>query len=177
MTIRTILVDDEPLAIQGLELRLEPYDDVEIIDTCSNGREAIRSIKTHKPDLVFLDIQMPALTGFEVAEAIGADELPATIFVTAFDQFALKAFDIAAVDYLVKPFDDERFQQALRRARRTIELNEVQQMTQRLADRPAQPEGPAGADGVGRGQRKCQRECAHGRILQHRFRRGDLGLG
>src|SRR3989337_3055980 len=84
MTIRTILVDDEPLAIQGLQLRLQPHDDVEIVDTCSNGREAIRSIKTHKPDLVFLDIQMPGFDGFSVIQGLMEVEPPLFVFVTAY---------------------------------------------------------------------------------------------
>ncbi len=93
MTIRTILVDDEPLAIQGLQLRLEPHDDVEIIDTCSNGREAIRSIKTHKPDLVFLDIQMPGFDGFSVIQGLMEVEPPLFVFVTAYVDHALRAFE------------------------------------------------------------------------------------
>ena len=84
MTIRTILVDDEPLAIQGLELRLEAHEDVEIIDKCQNGREAIRAIKTHKPDLVFLDIQMPGFDGFSVVQGLMEVEPPLFVFVTAF---------------------------------------------------------------------------------------------
>ena len=93
MTIRTILVDDEPLAIQGLQLRLEPHDDVEIVDTCSNGREAIRSIKTHKPDLVFLDIQMPGFDGFSVIQGLMEVEPPLFVFVTAYVDHALRAFE------------------------------------------------------------------------------------
>src|SRR6059058_1294210 len=108
MTIRTILVDDEPLAIQGLQLRLQPYDDVEIIDTCTNGREAIRAIKTHKPDLVFLDIQMPGFDGFSVIQGLMEVEPPLFVFVTAFDEHALRAFDAQAVDYLMKPVDEDR---------------------------------------------------------------------
>src|SRR4029077_19416842 len=105
---------------------------VELAGTASTGDEAIEKIAELKPDLVFLDVQMPGKSGLQVVEAIG-EAMPATIFVTAFDQFALKAFDVAAVDYLVKPFDDERFRQAFRRARRTIELREVGKMTKRLA--------------------------------------------
>jgi two-component system, LytTR family, response regulator len=115
MTIRTILVDDEPLAIQGLELRLAAHEDVEIIDKCQNGREAIRSIKTHKPDLVFLDIQMPRLTGLEVLELTG--RRTGVIFTTAYDEHAIKAFELHAVDYLLKPFSKARFDDALARAR------------------------------------------------------------
>ena len=130
-TLRVVIADDELLARQRIADLLAKEEHVEIVAEATNGAEAVEKIRALKPDLVFLDVQMPALTGLEVAEAIG-DELPATIFVTAFDKFALKAFDIAAVDYLVKPFDDERFEQAFRRARKAIELQEVQKMTRRL---------------------------------------------
>jgi two-component system, LytTR family, response regulator len=130
--IRALIVDDEPLARQRLEDLLAKEADVELAGAATNGDEAIEAILSVKPDLVFLDIQMPGRSGLQVVEAVGPERMPATIFVTAFDQFALKAFDIAAIDYLVKPFDDERFQQALRRVRRSLELEEVQEMTQRL---------------------------------------------
>jgi two-component system LytT family response regulator len=126
------VVDDEPLARQRIEDLLAKEADVELAGVATDGDEAVEAILSVKPDLVFLDVQMPGRSGLEVVEAVGAAQMPATIFVTAFDQFALKAFDVAAVDYLLKPFDDERFQQALRRARRTLELDEVQDMTQRL---------------------------------------------
>src|SRR3546814_15548934 len=103
MTIRTILVDDESLAIQGLQLRLESHDDVEVIDTCTNGREAIRSIKTNKPDLVFLDIQMPGFDGFSVVQGMMEVEPPLFVFVTAYSDHAIRAFEAQAVDYLMKP--------------------------------------------------------------------------
>jgi two-component system LytT family response regulator len=130
--IRVVIADDEPLARQRIEDLLAKEAGVELAAVATNGDEVVEMLRREKPDLVFLDVQMPGRSGLEVVEAIGAEQMPATIFVTAFDQFALKAFDLAAVDYLVKPFDDERFQQALRRARRAIELQEVQQMTQRL---------------------------------------------
>lgn len=118
--IRTLIVDDEPLARQRLEDLLAKESDIEIAGTASEGEEAIEAIRTLKPDLLFLDVQMPGRTGVEVLEAIGEEAMPVTIFTTAFDRFALKAFDLAAADYLVKPFDDERFAQALRRARQLI---------------------------------------------------------
>jgi two-component system LytT family response regulator len=105
---------------------------VAIAGTASNGTEAVAAIRKLKPDLVFLDVQMPGMTGFEVVAEVSADQMPVTIFVTAFDQFALKAFEVAAIDYLVKPFDDERFAQALARARKTIELREVERLTKQL---------------------------------------------
>jgi two-component system LytT family response regulator len=130
--LRVVIADDELLARQRIADLLAKEEHVEIVAEASTGAEAVEKIRTLGPDLVFLDVQMPAMTGLEVAETIGADAMPATIFVTAFDKFALKAFEIAAVDYLVKPFDDERFEQAFRRARKSIELQEVQKMTRRL---------------------------------------------
>lgn len=117
MTIRTILVDDESLAIQGLQLRLAAHEDVEIIDTCQNGREAIRSIKTHKPDLVFLDIQMPGFDGFSVVHGMMEVEPPLFVFVTAYTEHALKAFEADVLDYLMKPVDESRLADTLERAR------------------------------------------------------------
>jgi two-component system, LytTR family, response regulator len=120
MTIRTILVDDEPLAIQGLQLRLEKLEDVEIVDTCSNGREAIRSIKTHKPDLVFLDIQMPGFDGFSVIQGLMEVEPPLFVFVTAYSDHAIRAFEAQAVDYLMKPVEEERLADTLDRVRQRL---------------------------------------------------------
>jgi two-component system LytT family response regulator len=117
MIIRTILVDDEPLAIQGLQLRLARHEEVEIVDTCSNGREAIRSIKTHKPDLVFLDIQMPGFDGFSVIQGLMEVEPPLFVFVTAYSDHALRAFEADAVDYLMKPVDEDRLADTLERVR------------------------------------------------------------
>jgi two-component SAPR family response regulator len=108
MSIRTILVDDEKLAIQGLQLRLEKFPDVEIIDTCSNGREAIRKIKTEKPDLVFLDIQMPGFDGFSVVKGVMEIEPPLFVFVTAYQEHAVRAFEANAVNYLMKPVDEDK---------------------------------------------------------------------
>ena len=120
MTIRTILVDDEPLAIQGLQLRLEKHDDVEIVETCSNGREAIRAIKTNKPDLVFLDIQMPGFDGFSVIQGLMEVEPPLFVFVTAYSDHAIRAFEAQAVDYLMKPVEEERLADTLERVRQRL---------------------------------------------------------
>ena len=120
MTIRTIIVDDEKLAIQGMELRLAPHDDVEIVDTCSNGREAIRSIKKHKPDLVFLDIQMPGFDGFSVVQGLMEVEPPLFVFVTAFGDHALRAFEAQAIDYLMKPVEEDRLAGTLDRVRQRL---------------------------------------------------------
>jgi two-component system LytT family response regulator len=120
MTIRTILVDDEPLAIQGLKLRLERHEDVEIVETCSNGREAIRAIKTHKPDLVFLDIQMPGFDGFSVIQGLMEVEPPLFVFVTAYSDHAIRAFQAQATDYLMKPVEEERLADTLDRIRQRL---------------------------------------------------------
>ncbi len=120
--IRVLIVDDEPLARLRLEDLLRHESNVELVGVAADGDAAVEAINTLHPDLVFLDVQMPGRTGLEVVRAIGVDAMPATIFVTAFDQYALHAFDVSAVDYLVKPFDDERFEQAFRRARHLLEL-------------------------------------------------------
>ena len=120
MTIRTILVDDEPLAIQGLQLRLAPHEDVEIIETCLNGREAIRAIKTHKPDLVFLDIQMPGFDGFSVIQGLMEVEPPLFVFVTAYSDHAIRAFEAQAMDYLMKPVEPSRLADTLDRVRQRL---------------------------------------------------------
>lgn len=138
MTIRTILVDDESLAIQGLKLRLEAHPDVEIIETCTNGREAIRAIKTHKPDLVFLDIQMPGFDGFSVVQGVMEVEPPLFIFVTAYSDHALRAFEARAIDYLVKPVDEQRLADALDRARERLsekrQVAEAERLREVLAE-------------------------------------------
>lgn len=138
--LRVLIVDDEMLARQRISDLLARQPDVEIAGEASDGNEAVRAIREQKPDLVFLDVQMPGRTGLEVVEAVGVDAMPETIFTTAYDQFALKAFELAATDYLMKPFDDERFEQALRRARRGIELEEVGRMAEQLRARMQQQE-------------------------------------
>ena len=132
--LRVLIVDDEPLARQHIADRLAHEEGVEIAGEASNGLEAVEKIRALRPDLVFLDVQMPGMDGLDVVDTIGADEMPLTIFTTAFDQYALKAFDRAAVDYLLKPFDDERFAQAFHRARKELELREVDRIAHRLRD-------------------------------------------
>jgi len=117
MSIRTIIVDDEPLARRGLELRLREAPDVEIVRQCANGREAIAAIAELAPDLMFLDIQMPGLSGLDVVAQVPQESLPMIVFVTAFDRFAIQAFEAHALDYLLKPVDDERLGRALERVR------------------------------------------------------------
>ena len=120
MTIKAIIVDDEKLAIQGLQLRLEPFEDVEIIDTCSNGREAIRKIKTLRPDLVFLDIQMPGFDGFSVVQGVMEIDPPLFVFVTAFQEHAIRAFEANAVNYLMKPVDEDKLADTIERVRQRL---------------------------------------------------------
>ena len=115
--IRAIIVDDEELARRGIEIRLEAHPDVEIVAQCVNGREAIEAIAREKPDLMFLDIQMPGMSGFDVLARMPHDALPMIVFVTAYDRFALEAFEAQALDYLLKPINDVRFTQALERVR------------------------------------------------------------
>jgi two-component system LytT family response regulator len=138
MTIRTILVDDESLAIQGLALRLQAHEDVEIVETCTNGREAIRAIKTHKPDLVFLDIQMPGFDGFSVVQGMMEVEPPLFIFVTAYSDHAIRAFEAQAVDYLMKPVEEGRLADALARVRQRLtekrQVQEVEKLREVLAE-------------------------------------------
>jgi two-component system LytT family response regulator len=130
--IRTLIVDDEPLARRNLRVLLEKDPQIEIIEECRNGREAVKAINTLSPDLIFLDIQMPEMDGFDVLEHVGPEHIQAIIFVTAFDQYALKAFDVHALDYLLKPFDDERFAHALKRAKAQIEAHEINRLSKRL---------------------------------------------
>lgn len=119
--IRALIVDDEPLARRGVSARLAGEDDFEVVGEAASGREALRMITELAPDLVFLDVQMPGIDGFGVVDGVGPDRMPVTVFLTAYDQHALRAFEADALDYLLKPIDDERFAQALARARRRIE--------------------------------------------------------
>jgi len=130
--LRVLIVDDEALGRQRLEDLLRHEEGVEIAGFADNGDSAIDAIRSLTPDLVFLDVQMPRRTGLEVVRDIGPENMPPTIFVTAYDRYALDAFDVAAVDYLVKPFDDERFEQAFRRARKMIGLTELGKLSEQL---------------------------------------------
>ena len=130
--VRVLVVDDEPLARMRIEDVLAGIEGAQVVGTAANGIEAVEQIRTLKPDLVFLDVQMPGKTGVEVVREIGPDAMPATIFVTAFDQFAVQAFDVAAVDYLVKPFDDERLEAAFERARSRLALEGLGQLREKL---------------------------------------------
>jgi two-component system LytT family response regulator len=134
MTIRTLIVDDEKLAVQGLQLRLEPFSDVEIIGTCSNGREAIRAIKTEKPDLVFLDIQMPGFDGFSVVKGVMEIEPPLFVFVTAYEEHAIRAFEANAVNYLMKPVDEDKLADTLDRVRTRLSEKRSAEEAEKLKD-------------------------------------------
>ena len=138
MPVRTLIVDDERMARKRLRTLLARDDDVDVVGECSNGRDAVSAIEDRAPDLVFLDIQMPELDGFSVVKAIGADRMPVTVFVTAFDQYALKAFEAHALDYLTKPFDGERFQTSLGRAKEQVRLREAAKSAS--AQQPATPD-------------------------------------
>ena len=129
--LRVLIADDERLARQRLEDLLGHEDNVEIVGRTENGPATIAAVRELEPDMVFLDIQMPGKTGLEVVREIGADEMPPVIFTTAYDH-AVAAFDLAAIDYLIKPFDDERFEKAFRRARKMIELNQVSKLSDEL---------------------------------------------
>ncbi|MFB6273356.1 MAG: LytR/AlgR family response regulator transcription factor [Salinibacter sp.] len=130
--LRALVVDDEPLARERLHELLREVPDVSVVGEAKDGPEAVEAIRDTDPDLVFLDVQMPGMNGIDVIEEIGTDAMPETIFVTAYDQYAIKAFDLAAVDYLLKPFDDERFERALARAREQIESREGDALSDRL---------------------------------------------
>jgi two-component system, LytTR family, response regulator len=130
--IRALIVDDEPLAREGIRMRLKQEPDVEVIGACKNGREAVTAILRDIPDLVFLDIQMPRLDGFGVIEAVGVRQMPHLIFVTAYDEHALRAFEVSALDYLLKPIDGGRFSEALERVRSRIRGENLEAVSERL---------------------------------------------
>jgi two-component system LytT family response regulator len=128
--IRALVVDDEPLARDMIREMLAGDSEVEVVGECANGREAIEAIKASTPDLVFLDIQMPELGGFELLESLGPNATPYVIFVTAYDQYAVRAFEVHALDYLLKPFDRERFEVAWQRAKDQIRLDRTSRRDQ-----------------------------------------------
>jgi two-component system LytT family response regulator len=141
--IRAMIVDDEPLAREGLRVRLAREADVTVVGEAIDGVAAIEAIVALTPDLVFLDVQMPGLGGFDVLERVSESHLPIVIFITAYDRYAIKAFDVHALDYLLKPFTDVRFGQALERARRALANEGERDADQRLAALLATRAGPA----------------------------------
>jgi two-component system LytT family response regulator len=132
--IRVMLVDDEPLAIRGLKVRLQEFPEIEVIGECANGREAVKDIKAKSPDLVFLDIQMPGLDGFGVVRALIGAPAPLIVFVTAYDKYAIDAFESNALDYLVKPVEEERLKDAIHRAREAIKTRAAASRESRLVE-------------------------------------------
>jgi len=130
--MRVLIVDDEELARRGIRARLERCKNVSVVGECANGREAIECIRKNSPDLVFLDVQMPGKNGFDVIEAIGAKRFPQVVFVTAHDRFAIRAFEVNALDYLLKPIDDERFNVAIERARKSLAREKDSDLARRL---------------------------------------------
>ncbi|HEV2131219.1 MAG TPA: LytTR family DNA-binding domain-containing protein [Longimicrobiaceae bacterium] len=147
MMLRTLIVDDEPLARQRIRDLLRDQPDIEVIGECADGEEAVLRIEEDRPELVFLDIQMPEMDGFEVMEAVGSEQMPTVIFVTAFDEFALRAFEAHAIDYLLKPFYRPRFQAALERARAQVAHRRGQRVDERIRalvdELPSRPKFPA----------------------------------
>ncbi len=133
MKIRTIIVDDEPLARERVRSLLQDEPDIEVIDECADGRQALAALREQIPDLVFLDVQMPGLGGFDVLRELGSERMPLVIFVTAYDQHALKAFEVHALDYLLKPFKPARFKETLERARQTLANRDRRERAQDLA--------------------------------------------
>ncbi|MEZ5318964.1 MAG: LytTR family DNA-binding domain-containing protein [Vicinamibacterales bacterium] len=146
--LRAIIADDEPLARERLRSLLGEDTGVEVVAEARDGQEAVDAIRTHAPDLVFLDVQMPKLDGFEVIAAVGPDRMPPVVFVTAYDQHALRAFEVQALDYLLKPFDADRFQSALERVRRQVDSRESSDLGRRLLELVStlRPERPARAE-------------------------------
>lgn len=130
--LEALIVDDEPLARERLRELLDDRRDVTVVGEAEDGLEAAELIRDERPALVFLDVQMPGMSGIDVIQEVGREKMPVTIFVTAYDQYAIKAFDLAAIDYLLKPFDDERFEEALARARERIVDHEADTISRRL---------------------------------------------
>lgn len=143
MSIRAVIVDDEELARSRVRNLLKPEADVEVVAECPDGHAAVAAIKKHHPDLLLLDVQMPEVDGFRVLEMVGEQQRPVVIFVTAYDRYALRAFDALALDYLLKPFNRSRFQKALQRARVQIAREQRDRVDERLAALLKQVRAPA----------------------------------
>ena len=152
--IRALIVDDEPAARDAIRSLLAGDADIHIVGECADGRTALRAIASTSPDLLFLDVQMPEMDGFTMLRQLEPERLPVVVFVTAFDQYALRAFDVHATDYLLKPFDDERFREAVSRAKQSVRAGQLGRLSEELralldgvaspaaASRPAAPGGP-----------------------------------
>jgi two-component system LytT family response regulator len=161
--VRTLVVDDEPLAREGIRLRLERERGFEVVGECANGVEAVEAIHDLAPDLVFLDVQMPGLNGFEVLEEVDPRQAPVVVFVTAYDEYALRAFEVHALDYVLKPFDDDRFAATLRRVRERVAERHAGRVGERLS-------GVLAELGLGSGGRAA-------RVRRTRARRGPSPSG
>jgi two-component system LytT family response regulator len=132
--VRALIVDDEPLARRGVALRLKKFKDFEIVGECGDGSSAVEKILALSPDVIFLDVQMPGMDGFEVLRAIPKEDLPSVIFLTAYEQHAVRAFEVHALDYLLKPVDDDRFRDAVERAKLARDSHSKLQMAERLLE-------------------------------------------
>ena len=170
--IRALVVDDEPLARERVLSLLQQEADVEVVGECSDGGQAVSAIQQQSPDLVFLDVQMPGCDGFEVIQNIGAERMPMVVFVTAYDEYALQAFEVHALDYLLKPFGKERFRETLKHAREALERRRAGDLGRRLLAlvNDVKPEPPQ--------RRAPGREVGRPRVLPaHRGDRLDRGRG
>ncbi|HLM67882.1 MAG TPA: LytTR family DNA-binding domain-containing protein, partial [Longimicrobium sp.] len=160
--VRTLVVDDEPLAREGIRLRLAREEGFEVVGECANGVEAVEAIHDLAPDLVFLDVQMPGLNGFEVLEEVDPRQAPVVVFVTAYDEYALRAFEVHALDYVLKPFDDDRFAATLRRVRERVAERHAGRMGDRLS-------GIMAELGLGNGARAAGEADAGERVFAERL--------
>ena len=149
MPLRVLLVDDESLARQRIRTLVSRRDDLSIIAECATGAEAVAAIREHGPDLVFLDVQMPVMDGFDVIAKIGAETIPPVIFITAFDEYAINAFEVGAIDYLLKPVDEERFNQTVERAKARIAERSQPVLAAQLGELIKQMSGPGSGGRIG----------------------------
>ena len=179
--LKALIVDDEELARRGLEIRLQKFDDVEICGECTNGREAIDAVREKVPDIVFLDVQMPGIDGFGVLRRLSGRDMPIVIFVTAYDEFALQAFEANALDYLLKPINDERLREAIERARKYIDNGEFEaDLARRVAGQGLVDDLDDARDleaGQMLGQLGLQLFDVEGGALARQDRGGDQGRG
>ena len=155
--LRVLIVDDEPLGRQRVAGLLRRERGVEVVGMIGDGASAVEAIRSLAPDHVFRDVQMPRMTGHEVVRTVGPARMPPTVFVTAYDRHALAAFDLAAIDYLVKPFDDERFEESFRRARRMVRLEEASRLRERLLAALEETDGAPPANTATRTRRSAPR--------------------
>jgi two-component system LytT family response regulator len=159
--IRTLVVDDEPVARAGMRRLLEADPELDIVGEAGDGRAAAEAILTHRPDLLLLDVQMPEMDGFEVLAAVGVDAVKAVVFVTAYDRFAIRAFEVQALDYVLKPFDDERFACVLERAKRHVRRERDEDLAARISALLARYE----PEGAGEPARPAKRRVGLARIM------------